>query len=175
MKKINLALMCIVSLMIMTSCGGENKSNNADDAKTELKADNASKVAIKDINTENWTDVIASNFGLDLSMPEGWSVKSARSQNGVNNIEVYLNVGGTETYDTFGEAIFAELKKDASGDIKKYGGADVYTNFAEAAGEWGVASFSANVDGDSGKSVVVNYFNDGAVVQLSLLRMGSWE
>ncbi len=170
-------MMCIVSLMIMTACGGGNKSDNAAaDGKAEVKKEaKADKVEIKDVNAENWVEVVSRNFGLDLSIPEGWSVRSAKSNNGFNNLEIVFNVGGAATYATFGEAVFAELKKDASSDIKKYGGTDVYTTFAEAAGSLGIASFAANVDGESGKSVTINYFNDGATVKLSLMRLGTWK
>ena len=172
MQKIYLALMCIVSLVIMTACGGGNKNNNAADGKAEVTT---KKVEIKNVNAENWVDVIASNFGLAVSLPESWGVKSAKSQNGFNNIEVVLSVGGTATYTTFGDALFAELKKDASGDIKKYGGTEVYSTFAEAAGKSGIASFTANVDGSSGKSVIINYFDNGATVKMTLMRLGTWK
>ncbi len=173
MKKIHLALMCIVSLVIMTACGGGYKNNNAADGKEETKT--AVKAEIVEINADNWSEVVAKNFGFDLSLPEGWTVKSTKSNNGFNNIEIVFNVGGAATYATFGEAVFAELKKDASSDIKKYGGTTVYNTFAEAAGSLGIASFTADVDGESGKSVTVNYYNDRATVQFSLMRLGTWE
>ncbi len=177
MKKLLIALMCVVSFVMLSACGGDSKKDNVvADENVEVKEEPrvGENVEIKDINADNWTEVVAANFGLELSQPEGWSVKTAKSHNGVNNVEIVLNVGGTATYASFGDAVFAELKKDASSDIKKYGGTNVYTTFAEAAGASGIASFTADVDGESGKSVTVNYFNNGTTVQLSLMRLGKW-
>ncbi len=146
-----------------------NGSNNSNEN------DSATGTAIGDIDADNWEEVIAENYGLELSLPDGWSVKEAKSPNGATNITVHFAVGGDATYESFGETIFAELKKDASGDISKYAGDTVYATFQDAAGTYGIASFVAKVDGNSGKTVQINYFDNGATVELSLLRMGNWE
>lgn len=65
MKKINLALMCIVSLVIMTACGGGNKNNNAAEGKAEVK--NEAKVEGKKWPATEYTKLIPQPEGATIA------------------------------------------------------------------------------------------------------------
>ena len=172
MKKFLKGLLTIASVFIiaiaLTGCGNEEeKPNNDNNGGNEQKPSGGTE--IKDITTSNWEKVVEDNFGLKLSLPSGWSVTAASSPNKKTNVEIKFTKGGTETYESFGEKLFAELKADAAGDITKYGDAStIYNSFADA-NRSGIVSMKAIVDAAKNNSLIVQYY-DGSTVQLSLLR-----
>ncbi len=178
MKKLLVFLLATILMLTLTACGeqGDAPAGDANDPGTSQgDGSTASGTAIKDINADNWAEVVSENFGLDLTLPEGWSVKEVSSPNGASNVKLYFNVGGEATYNTFGETLFAELKKDAVGDITKYmSESTVYATFADAAATPGIATFSAKVSEDGDKTVVINYYDNGTNVEITLQRTGTW-
>ena len=177
MKKILALALALMMVLALAACGGNDTpdpsgSGTTDPGKNEYPSGD---VAIGDITVDNWKEVVETGFGLSLSLPDGWVVKTAESPNGATNLKLIFTVGGNKTYADFGNEIFAELQNDASGDITKYGDSSkVYTSFSDANNN-GISSFSADVDGSSGKSVIINYFDNETTVELTFLRMGNWK
>lgn len=176
MKKVisifSLIVILIIGVFLLTGRGNnETTTGGGSSSSGESKKSGSS---VSEITTENWQNIVEENFGLTLNLPEGWSVTSAKSPNGSTNLKIVFSVDVNFSYADFGQEIYDELKKDSIGDIYKYGDTSkVYSNFKEA-GTSGIASFTAKVDGDSGKQVVVNYYNNQSTVDLNLLRMGNW-
>ena len=173
MKKLLALMLALIMLMCFAACGGKDKNTggNTDSPKGDNgdEGNNGTGTAVGDINAENWAEVVSANFGLELTLPDGWSVAQAKSPNGFNNVDLFFTVGGDETYATFGEKIFAELKADATGDIFKYGSNDIlYSTFEEASGGGTIVSMAGKVN-DGKKTLVVNYFDNGTNVELTLL------
>ena len=59
--------------LVMASCGSRG-SNQSGTATTETKTQTASAgTTLEDLNDNNWKAVVKANFGLDLTVPAGWS------------------------------------------------------------------------------------------------------
>ena len=175
MKKILTILTVFIMALSLTACGSDDSSSDGKTTTGASQGNSSGGNALGDISADNWDKVVAENFGLELSLPDGWSIESAKSPNGVNNITIFFKVGGSETYKTFGEKIFEELKKDADGDITKYGDkTKVYKSFSDAVTFDTIASIGAKISGEGDKSLSVNYYDNGATVEMSILRLGIW-
>lgn len=92
MKKIYLALVCIVSLVIMTACGNSgNKSNNAADGKAEVKKEAKAAsgkmipITADDFGQKGEKDIVAKAetlLGFKPGKPEGSKVFDAMTFDG---------------------------------------------------------------------------------------------
>ncbi len=125
MKKIYLALVCIVSLVIMTACGGGNKNNNAADGKAEVKkeakATKASNLSVGDryaFAGLSSVDIVP-DFGkeiTDFSDSEG---------NGLSKASTFFGYGSDrepfsdKVYNDYCQKLFAKMKS-LSEDGKVY-------------------------------------------------------
>ena len=98
--------------LVMVSCGGRGgnkQSGNATETKTE-QATPAKGTELKDVDEKNWQAIVKTNFGLDLSVPAGWTFKSVKSPNGVNNLIVEMTTGGGTTGEAEGKRLFEATK-----------------------------------------------------------------
>ncbi len=187
MKKLFVLLIALMMVFALVACdnNGDTPGGNTDNPGTSQggennnggEENNGSGTEIKDITADNWAEVVSENFGLDLTLPDGWSVKEVSSPNGTSNVKLFFNVGGDATYTTFGETLFAELKKDAVGDITKYmDSSTVYSSFADAQATPGIASFTAKLtESEYGKDIVINYYDNKTNVEITIQRGGNWD
>ncbi len=155
MKKLFALLLVAIMAISLVACGSSTESKGSTD--------------VQDVSADNWTEVLSTNFGLDLSLPDGWSVKSVESPNGISNIKLFLNVGGSTTYADYGETLFNELKKDATGDIQSVLDSTVYSSFSEACSGT-IAAFKANVNGEGFATLAINYYDNGDNVEFTFTK-----
>ena len=108
-----IAVMLVAGVFLLTGCGDrESTGNNGGTGGTT-----SGGIKLEDVNTSNWVQAVEDNFGLKLSLPSGWSVMDVSSSNNVNNLDIRFTKGGDETYESFGEKVFEEIKRVATGDI----------------------------------------------------------
>jgi len=104
-----------VTVMFAVSCGGNASKKQAADgstetAQTETKAPKGGAVALKDVSATNWQATVKSNFGLDMPVPDGWTLKKVESPNGRTNLKLFLNIGGATTGAAYGRQLFEATK-----------------------------------------------------------------
>ena len=86
----------------VVSCGGRGGNQQSGAATSEMQTEQAKSVGetLEDLNDNNWKAVVKANFGLDLTVPVGWTFKSVSSPNRVNNLILELTIGeGTTGID----------------------------------------------------------------------------
>lgn len=182
MKKILTLALALMLVLSLAACGNSGSSNTPSDNSTDPGTsqqqpsntpDNSkpsgSSYAIKDINADNWAEVMKENFGIEMALPDGWTVKEVSSLNGVSNVKMFFVPGGTDTYDTFGETLFAACKAASTqGDMDK-------ATFTESAMVQGVCTWSycpalTDDEGQAISSVVVNYYDNGSDIEMTFQR-----
>ena len=169
MKKILALALALMMVFALAACGGGNDtpdpSGSGTTAPGTSQQGQSGGTELEDINANNWDQVIKDNFGLELALPEGWSVSEASSPNKRNNIEIKFVKGGNETYESFGEKIFAELQRIAEGDIThRRDTAKVYSSFDDANKD-GMVSAKI-VSAETKNIITIQYFDGGTSVTL---------
>ena len=102
--------------LVMVSCGNSGNSNKQSgsatpEAKTQ-QATPAKGTTLKEVDESNWQAVVKANFGLDLAVPAGGELKSVKSLNGVNNLEIIMTIGEAGvTGEAEGRRLFEATKK----------------------------------------------------------------
>jgi hypothetical protein len=169
MKRIFAVALVMVLALSIDACSGKDKpsgGNNTTSVNNSTQGgNNGGGANIGDIDVSNWAKVIKENWGIELSLPDGWTVKSAESPNGKTNIKVFFNIGGTTTYADFGATIFDATKAVAKMDIDKQG--VICNSFADVVNNSGIASWVYYQSGKSGSSMV-NYYDNGTTAELGL-------
>ena len=167
MKRFILIALALMMALSLAACGGneETPSGSGTTAPGTSQQGQSGGTELEDINANNWDQVIKDNFGLELALPEGWSVSEASSPNKRNNIEIKFVKGGNETYESFGEKIFAELQRIAEGDIThRRDTAKVYSSFDDANMD-GMVSAKI-VSAETKNIITIQYFDGGTSVTL---------
>ena len=120
MKKTFTALMCLAAVLIMVSCGNNNTSNTDKGAKeiakeleesidmTGVTGSMTGSKDLKDLNDDNWAAIFKNISGVEVVPAEGWTLKEAKSPNGVNNLNVVFLVPEDSDMD----AVEADVKMD---------------------------------------------------------------
>jgi hypothetical protein len=119
MKKISTIIITASLGALLAGCGdsGDSKAEGKASAAKSAPAKSGGKT-LRDIGEDNWQKMIKDTFGLDIVLPEGWSFKSVKSLNGVNNADLVLFIG--EDAATTGPA-FAKLLFDATQSTSPHG------------------------------------------------------
>ena len=175
MKKIAAFLLAMMMVLSLTACGENEKnpsgstqqSGGTNNKNGESNGNNG--VAIKDVSTDNWAQVLKENFGIEITLPDGWTVKEVSSPNGYSNVKLFFNVGGSDTYDIFGERLFAACKTASTkGDMDKATFAD--SVLVKGTSTWHYYPDLIGPEGQSIKYVRVNYFDNRTNVEMTFQR-----
>ena len=105
-----IALLAIA--LVMVSCGGGNankQQSETTETKTELVTPVTSELRVKDVNINNWQAVIKATRGVDIPVPEGWTVTKAEPDRG-SYVAVVFNIGGTTTGEGYGQMLMDATK-----------------------------------------------------------------
>lgn len=116
MKSVNFKIN-VIALAIgvfAVSCGGGNSKKQGSTAETPASKEQTAPAKggdkIADIADGNWQKVIKVNFGVDIPLPAGWSLKEVYSPNKENNVKLFLTISGDETGESFGKKFFEATK-----------------------------------------------------------------
>lgn len=181
MKKIIAFLLVAIMALSLAACGEKETPNTPDNnnnpSQTQSGDNNGNKsgTEIKDINTENWEEVVKNNFNLDLSLPDGWSVASAVSPNQVNNTSIFFVPGGSTTYEDFGNTLFEQIQTNFTNSVKSILDSSVDYSSFEDANVYGAGSVGISAKDTSGRTITVRYVDNESTIELAIGRMGSWE
>lgn len=169
-----LALMMVLSL---AACGGKDDkqpSGNNDNPGTSQQSeqntdDSSNKLALGDIDKDNWQEYVKKFYALDIELPDGWSLKNVEvPYSHGQKVVLEFNVGGDTTYRDFGETIFAATQKASTKEAMGYESVeDVGTN--NIAWYWFYKPELKKEDGKDYVHVGVNYNNMESYVQFELL------
>ncbi|MDR0916292.1 MAG: hypothetical protein LBN02_03795 [Oscillospiraceae bacterium] len=141
-KAITFALVLVLALSLLTACGEKDNGGSTDGNNTTPPASQGgnnttpsgnggnSGVNIKDTSIDNWQAVVKDYFGIDISLPSGWSVDSAQSLNGISDVTVKFK-GNLDELASFAEAVFDLTKAVTTDGIQSATGSTVYTSFSE--------------------------------------------
>ena len=111
------------SMMMVVSCGGGNSKKQGSTAETPESAEQVAPAPSKDLKAEdvtvnNWQEFIkAQKGGLDISLPDGWTVTEVKPDG--FKIIVGLNIGGSTTFEQFGQLLMNATKSIAKGGNHK--------------------------------------------------------
>jgi hypothetical protein len=108
----------VACLAVMTACGGGSSNKNAaqsgDSGTAEAVAPKGGS-EITEVNTENWQSYIKANFGIDVAVPDGWTLKKASGKK-ISDRVFSAEIRFTKTADnatpalTVGQTIFDASK-----------------------------------------------------------------
>lgn len=169
MKKLLALLLAFILVLSLAACGGTEAPVDTTDPGASQQEPAGDSYAIKDISADNWAEVMKENFGIEMALPEGWTIKEVSSPNEYSNVKLFFVPGGSDTYDTFGETLFAACKEASTkGDMNK-------ASFAESAMAKGVCTWQycpdlTNDEGQAIASVMVNYYDNGSNVEMTFQR-----
>ncbi len=189
MKKL-LALFLAVSMMFsLVACGGSEGGTNTDNQGNRQtqqggtqtgtqQGGQAPAVSLSSISADNYKDIVKQYFGLDI-IDDGWTVTTAKSPNGVNNVDLVFTIpagtdGQAEIEKYFNQAVklsgvwaqeidwdtFAISKGAQYTDF-----ADFYTNENEGYGDFYSVMWLYDYNG---KNVQFSYMQDGTQVAINL-------
>lgn len=117
MKKIALLILCSIGVILMSSCGNSNENDNQAAEEVAKKMDlpkdgtqgysgNAGE-ALKNVTDGNYVTIAKDLFGLNVAPQDGWSLKSAKSPNKVNNLNIVYEMADADAaIETVAKAYF---------------------------------------------------------------------
>lgn len=90
MKKVWSCLLVLTMAFALAACGKDSEKTSGGDVSVTK---GGKGVAIEDVTVDNWQQVVKDNFGLTLTLPEGWTVTKTVSLVGVH---VYFGCNADE-------------------------------------------------------------------------------
>ena len=175
MKKLLAILLAAMMLLSLAACGdndttdpdkdspgvsqsGEN-NNGGDKLNTKREE------AVKQANKDNWQQVVKDNFGVTVTVPDGWTVDIAKYAAG--GVTVTFECSSTETEAlAFLDGLYAQLKAQAVDGVKSDYDGTVYESYSEAlekAPAFTVGRFDLVVDADKELGYSINFgFDEGS-------------
>ena len=177
MKKLFALLIALMMIFSLAACGENtdnpsgSEGNNPGTSQTAGQGgnDGGDSYAIADVSADNWEKVIEENFGIKITLPDGWTIQSVASPNGYSNVKIFFVPGGSETYDSFGETLFAACKTASTQkDMEK-------ASFADTAMATGTCSWKyyPDIKLDDGQTVTyiqINYYDNGSNIEMTIQR-----
>ena len=127
-------------------------------------------IKIEDVSIDNWQAVVLDYFGIELSAPNGWTVREVQSLNGKSDVLIEFVIADESTdWAAFGETVFDKTMAASTAGIKGVTGDTAYTTFEEVRHEAHLASWKYFYPSTSGSyagiaPVFINYgiLHDGA-------------
>ena len=175
MKKILAILLAAMMVFALAACGDNNttdpdkdspgvsqsgENNNGGD-----KLNTKREEAVKQANKDNWQQVVKDNFGVTVTVPDGWTVDIAKYASG--GVTVTFECSSTETEAlAFLDGLYAQLKAQAVDGVKSDYDGTVYESYSEAlekAPAFTVGRFDLVVDADKELGYSINFgFDEGS-------------
>ena len=175
MKKILAILLAAMMVFALAACGDNNTTDPDKDnpgvSQSGENNDGGDKLntkreeAVKQANKDNWQQVVKDNFGVTVTVPDGWTVDIAKYAAG--GIKVTFECSSTETEAlAFLDDLYAQLKAQAVDGVKSDYDGTVYESYSEAlekAPAFTVGRFDLVVDADKELGYSINFgFDEGS-------------
>ena len=193
MKKLLAILLAAMMLLSLAACGDNNTTDPDKDnpgvSQSGENNDGGDKLntkreeAVKQANKDNWQRVVKDNFGVTVTVPDGWTVDIAKYAAG--GVTVTFECSSTETEAlAFLDGLYAQLKAQAVDGVKSDYDGTVYESYSEAlekAPAFTVGRFDLVVDADKELGYSINFgFDEGSGdsvtgVDLFFGLVGEWD
>ena len=175
MKKLFAFLLALMMVLSLAACGDNNTTDPDKDnpgvSQSGENNDGGDKLntkreeAVKQANKDNWQQVVKDNFGVTVTVPDGWTVDIAKYAAG--GIKVTFECSSTETEAlAFLDGLYAQLKAQAVDGVKSDYDGTVYESYSEAlekAPAFTVGRFDLVVDADKELGYSINFgFDEGS-------------
>ena len=175
MKKILAILLVAMMLLSLAACGDNNPtdpdkdnpgvSQSGENNNSGEKLNTKREEAVKQANKDNWQQVVKDNFGVTVTVPDGWTVDIAKYAAG--GVKVTFECSSTETDAiAFLDGLYAQLKAQAVDGVKSDYDGTVYESYSEAlekAPAFTVGRFDLVVDADKELGYSINFgFDEGS-------------
>ena len=175
MKKLLALLLAAMMVFALAACGDNNTTDpDKDNPGTSQSGENNDggdklntkrEEAVKQANKDNWQQVVKDNFGVTVTVPDGWIVNIAKYAAG--GINVTFECSSTETEAlAFLDGLYAQLKAQAVDGVKSDYDGTVYESYSEAlekAPAFTVGRFDLVVDADKELGYSINFgFDEGS-------------
>ena len=175
MKKLLAILLAAMMVFALAACGDNNTTDPGKDnpgvSQSGENNDGGDKLntkreeAVKQANKDNWQQVVKDNFGVTVTVPDGWTVDIAKYAAG--GIKVTFECSSTETEAlAFLDGLYAQLKAQAVDGVKSDYDGTVYESYSEAlekAPAFTVGRFDLVVDADKELGYSINFgFDEGS-------------
>ena len=175
MKKILAILLAAMMVFALAACGDNNTTDPDKDnpgvSQSGENNDGGDKLntkreeAVKQANKDNWQQVVKDNFGVTVTVPDGWTVDIAKYAAG--GVKVTFECSSTETDAiAFLDGLYAQLKAQAVDGVKSDYDGTVYESYSEAlekAPAFTVGRFDLVVDADKELGYSINFgFDEGS-------------
>ena len=175
MKKLFAILIAAMMLLSLAACGNNNTTDPDKDnpgvSQSGENNDGGDKLntkreeAVKQANKDNWQQVVKDNFGVTVTVPDGWTVDIAKYAAG--GVTVTFECSSTETDAiAFLDGLYAQLKAQAVDGVKSDYDGTVYESYSEAlekAPAFTVGRFDLVVDADKELGYSINFgFDEGS-------------
>ena len=175
MKKLLALLLAAMMVFALAACGDNNTTDPDKDnpgvSQSGENNDGGDKLntkreeAVKQANKDNWQQVVKDNFGVTVTVPDGWTVDIAKYAAG--GVTVTFECSSTETEAlAFLDGLYAQLKAQAVDGVKSDYDGTVYESYSEAlekAPAFTVGRFDLVVDADKELGYSINFgFDEGS-------------
>ena len=175
MIKLLAILLAAMMLLSLAACGDNNTTDPDKDnpgvSQSGENNDGGDKLntkreeAVKQANKDNWQQVVKDNFGVTVTVPDGWTVDIAKYAAG--GVTVTFECSSTETEAlAFLDGLYAQLKAQAVDGVKSDYDGTVYESYSEAlekAPAFTVGRFDLVVDADKELGYSINFgFDEGS-------------
>ena len=175
MKRILAIILAAMMLLSLAACGDNNTTDPDKDnpgvSQSGENNDGGDKLntkreeAVKQANKDNWQQVVKDNFGVTVTVPDGWTVDIAKYAAG--GVTVTFECSSTETEAlAFLDDLYAQLKAQAVDGVKSDYDGTVYESYSEAlekAPAFTVGRFDLVVDADKELGYSINFgFDEGS-------------
>ena len=175
MKKLLAILLASMMVFALAACGDNNTTDPDKDnpgvSQSGENNDGGDKLntkreeAVKQANKDNWQQVVKDNFGVTVTVPDGWTVDIAKYAAG--GVKVTFECSSTETEAlAFLDGLYAQLKAQAVDGVKSDYDGTVYESYSEAlekAPAFTVGRFDLVVDADKELGYSINFgFDEGS-------------
>ena len=175
MKKLLAILLAAIMLLSLAACGDNNTtdpdkdspgvSQSGENNDSGDKLNTKREEAVKQANKDNWQQVVKDNFGVTVTVPDGWTVDIAKYAAG--GVTVTFECSSTETEAlAFLDGLYAQLKAQAVDGVKSDYDGTVYESYSEAlekAPAFTVGRFDLVVDADKELGYSINFgFDEGS-------------
>ncbi len=171
MKKFLAILLAAMMVFALAACGNNETPSGSEGDNPNVSQNGGDKLntkreeAVKQATEDNWQQVVKDNFGVTVTVPDGWTVTYAKYA--VGGVKVLFECSSTETDAlAFLDGLYAQLKAQAVDGVKSDYDGTVYESYSEAlenAPAFTVGRFDLVVDADKELGYSFNFgFDEGS-------------